>query len=147
MHADRVQRSPDLRRRRTVARDNVKEYAMLPAEFAALEPYSDWVLETEPQRYAKCLASTAAETEAFCDAAFPLLEPAMAHLSGFPLSGLPRPQRNLLLLVMSLITVSSPVEVPPQRGDGGIGLAGPELPAGSRPAIPRLRHAKTGRHA
>jgi hypothetical protein len=53
----------------------------LPAEFAALEPFSDWVLATERERYAKRLASSMAEMQAFYDAAFPLLEPATVYLS------------------------------------------------------------------
>ena len=48
----------------------------LPAEFADLEPFSDWILETERERYAKRLASTMEELQAFYDAAFPLLDKA-----------------------------------------------------------------------
>jgi hypothetical protein len=84
---------------------------MLPAEFAALEPYGDWVLATEPERYAKRLASTMAQMQAFYDAAFPLLEPALAHLDGFALPDLPEAERSLLHLMQSLIMVSFPVEV------------------------------------
>ena len=84
---------------------------MLPAEFAELEPYSDWVLAREPQRYAKRLASSMEEMQAFYDAAFPLLERAMTHLDGFPLDELPEPEHNLLLLTYSLVMVSFPVEV------------------------------------
>ena len=46
----------------------------LPAEFADLEPFADWCLETEAERYAKRLASTMDELQAFYDAAFPRLE-------------------------------------------------------------------------
>jgi hypothetical protein len=84
---------------------------MLPAEFAALDPYSDWILATEPERYAKRLAATMADMQAFYDAAFPLLEPAMAHLDVFPLHELPEAERNLLYLMQSLVMVSFPVEV------------------------------------
>ena len=84
---------------------------MLPAEFAALDPYSDWILATEPERYAKRLAATMADMQAFYDAAFPLLEPAMAHLDAFALHELPEAERNLLSLMQSLIMVSFPVEV------------------------------------
>ena len=59
---------------------------MLPAEFGSLEPFGDWILATEPERYAKRLASSMAEMQAFYDAAFPLLEPAMAYLDQFPLA-------------------------------------------------------------
>ncbi|HEX3921023.1 MAG TPA: hypothetical protein VHY31_01905 [Streptosporangiaceae bacterium] len=84
---------------------------MLPAEFAALEPYSDWILATEPERYARRLASTMAQMQAFYDAAFPLLEPALAHLDAFARRDLPEPERDLLHLMQSLVMVSFPVEV------------------------------------
>ena len=84
---------------------------MLPAEFAGLEPFGDWVLATEPERYAKRLASSMAEMQAFYDAALPQLEPAMAHLDRSALHELPEAERNLLYLMYSLIMVSFPVEV------------------------------------
>jgi hypothetical protein len=84
---------------------------VLPADFAALEPFSDWILATEPERYAKRLASSMAEMQAFYDAAFPLLGPAMVHLDELPLHDLPEAERNLLYLMYSLIMVSFPVEV------------------------------------
>lgn len=84
---------------------------MLPAEFAELEPYSAWILATEPERYAKRLASTMPEMQAFYDAAFPLLERASTYLDQFPVDDLPEPERNLLLLMFSLVMVSFPVEV------------------------------------
>ena len=61
----------------------------LPTEFADLEPFADWCLATEAERYAKRLASTMDELQAFYDAAFPRLEAAMAHLDGFALDALP----------------------------------------------------------
>lgn len=147
LNPSRVQRPPDPRRLRTVARDYVKEHVMLPAEFAALERYSDWALETEAQRYAKCLASTSAEMQAFYDAVFPLLDPAMAHLAKYPLSDMPRPERKLMLLVMSVITVPPPAEVPEPPRVPRSGAAYLKLLARPGPDIPRLPHANTGRHA
>ena len=84
---------------------------MLPSEFATLEPFSAWVLESERERYSKRLASSMEEMQAFYDAAFPLLEQASDHLDKFPLSELPEQERNLLLLMFSLVNVSFPVEV------------------------------------
>ncbi|WP_406449776.1 hypothetical protein OH768_03160 [Streptomyces sp. NBC_01622] len=84
---------------------------MLPSEFAALEPFTEWVLESERERYSKRLASSMEEMQAFYDAAFPLLEQASDHLDKFPLSELPEQERNLLLLMFSLVNVSFPVEV------------------------------------
>jgi len=37
----------------------------LPTEFADLGPYLDWDLATEPERYAKRLATSMAEMQAF----------------------------------------------------------------------------------
>jgi len=83
----------------------------LPAEFAALEPFGDWILATERERYAKRLASSMDEMQAFYNAAFPLLEAANSYLERFGLDNLPEAERNLLLLMMSLVMVSFPVEV------------------------------------
>ena len=84
----------------------------LPPEFADLDPFSDWILETERERYAKRLASPMAAMQAFYDAAFPRLADANKYLEDYPLAdGIPEPERNLLLLMMSLVLVSFPVEV------------------------------------
>lgn len=84
---------------------------MLPADFGSLEPFGDWALATEPERYARRLASSMAEMQAFYDAAFPRVRDAMAHLDRFPLRELPERELNLLHLVYSLVMVSLPVEV------------------------------------
>jgi hypothetical protein len=84
----------------------------LPAEFADLAPFSDWILEAERERYAKRLATPMEEMQAFYDAAFPRLAEANKYLEDYPLAdGIPEPQRNLLILMMSLVLVSFPVEV------------------------------------
>ena len=85
--------------------------ASLPPDFADLEPFADWALETEAERYAKRLASTMGELQAFYDAAFPRLEAVLAHLDGFELDALPDDARRLLWLSYSLVNVSFPVEV------------------------------------
>jgi hypothetical protein len=84
---------------------------MLPADFADLEPFSDWCLESEAERYAKRLASSMAEMQAFYDAAFPRLEAAMAYLDRYPLDELPEDASHLLWLCYSLVNVSFPIEV------------------------------------
>ena len=83
----------------------------LPADFAALEPFGDWILATERERYAKRLASSMAEMQAFYDAAFPELDRALAHLDRFPLDDLPVRETDLLNLMKSVVMVSFPVEV------------------------------------
>nr|MDT0666305.1 hypothetical protein [Micromonospora sp. DSM 115978] len=83
----------------------------LPAEFADLEPYAAWALQTEPERYAKRLASSMDEMQAFYDAAFARLEDAIAYCDKFPLDDLPDDARALMHLMQSLVMVSFPVEV------------------------------------
>jgi hypothetical protein len=83
----------------------------LPADFADLEPFADWALPTERERYAKRLASTMGELQAFYDSAFPRLDAAMDHLDGYDLDALPDDAKNLLWMCAALVTVSFPVEV------------------------------------
>jgi hypothetical protein len=83
----------------------------LPAEFTDLEPYSDWCLATEAERYAKRLASSMAEMQAFYDAAFPRLEEILAYLDAFDIDALREDAMRLLTLSYSLVNVSFPVEV------------------------------------
>jgi hypothetical protein len=84
--------------------------SQLPMEFADLEPYADWALGSEPERYARRLASTMVEINAFYDAAFPRLEDAAAYLDQFPLAAMPDDAKRLLHLCYSLINISFPVE-------------------------------------
>ncbi|MFV8243536.1 hypothetical protein B7435_27635 [Mycolicibacterium peregrinum] len=82
----------------------------LPAEFADLEQFSDWCLSSEPQRYAKRLASTMTEMQAFYDAVTPRAEEAISFCDKFSLDDLPEDVLNLMHLLYSMITVSFPVE-------------------------------------
>ena len=83
----------------------------LPTEFAELEPFADWSLETEAERYAKRLSSTMDELQTFYDAAFPRLEDAIGYLNKFELNALPDDATRLLWLLYSLVNASFPVEV------------------------------------
>ena len=85
---------------------------LLPPEFADLEPFAkEWCLASEPERYAKRLASTMPELQAFYDACFPRAEEAIVYLEKFPLRDLPDDAHRLLQLLYSLILVSFPVEI------------------------------------
>jgi hypothetical protein len=84
---------------------------LLPAQFADLEPYADWSLATEQERYAKRLSSSMDELQAFYDAGFPRLEEALGYLDKLEFAALPDEARNLLNLIYSLVNVSFPVEV------------------------------------
>ena len=60
--------------------------ALLPAEFADLEPFAPtWCLPTEPERWAQRLASTMEEMQAFYDACFPRAEEAIQYCDRFEL--------------------------------------------------------------
>jgi hypothetical protein len=83
----------------------------LPAEFADLEPYLAWALPTEPERYARRLASTMPQMQEFYEAAFARLEDAIAYCDTFALDHLPEEARTLMHLMQSLVMVSFPVEV------------------------------------
>jgi hypothetical protein len=82
-----------------------------PSEFADLEPYADWGVPSEGARYAKRLASTMDQLQAFYDAAFPRLEAATAYLEQFGMDNLSDDGKRLLWLYCALVTVSFPVEV------------------------------------
>ena len=85
--------------------------ATFPAEFADLEPFADWALPSEADRYAKRLASSMDELQAFYDAAFPRLEESTDYLKSVALDGISEEDRNLLWMFSALVTVSFPVEV------------------------------------
>jgi hypothetical protein len=82
----------------------------LPAEFADFEPYLDWDLAHEPDRYAKRLASSMAEMQAFYDVAFPRLDDVIEYCDKFALDDLPEDAQTLMRLMQSLIMVSFPIE-------------------------------------
>jgi hypothetical protein len=86
--------------------------ALLPPEFSDLEPLvEEWGLDSEPERYAKRLASTMDEIQAFYDAMFPRAEAAIQYLEKFPLDELPDDAFRLLKLLYSLIIMSFAVEI------------------------------------
>jgi hypothetical protein len=82
----------------------------LPAEFAEFERYLDWALATEPERYAKRLASSMTEMQAFYDATFPRLNDVIEYCDKFSLDDLPDDARTLMHLMQSLVMVSFPIE-------------------------------------
>jgi hypothetical protein len=83
----------------------------LPPAFADLEPFAEWALPTEHERFAKRLASSMDELQAFYDAALPRLDDAVEFLDQFELSALPDDASQLIWMYYSLMTVSFPVEV------------------------------------
>ena len=82
----------------------------LPADFADLEPFADWALPTADERYAKRLASSMDELQAFYDAAMARIQDALTYLDQYPLDELPEDATRLMWLYCALMTASFPVE-------------------------------------
>ena len=85
--------------------------SVFPSEFSDLEPFAEWSLQSEGERYAKRLASTMDEMATFYNAAMPRLEAAMKYLDDLDFNALPTDATRLLWLCYSLVNVSFPVEV------------------------------------
>jgi hypothetical protein len=83
----------------------------LPEPFQRLAPFSAWALPTERERRAKRLSSSMEEIQAFYDALFPQLEAVVAYLDQFPLDQLPEEAQSLYHLMLSLVEVTSAVEL------------------------------------
>jgi hypothetical protein len=107
--------------------------ATLPTEFSDLEPFAGWAVPTERARYAKRLASSMDDLQAFYDAAMARFEDAATFLEQFDMDALPDDAQRLLWLYCALVTVSFPVEVwrQPKVPDSG----STELNAVAEPAV------------
>lgn len=84
---------------------------LLPAQFAELERFAEWILDSQALRYAKRLATPMASMQTFYDVAFPRLAEMIDYCDRFPVGNLPADVKNLMYLVFSLVEVSFPVEV------------------------------------
>lgn len=84
--------------------------AKLPEQFADFEPFADWCLPTEHERYTKRITSQIDDMNAFYDTVFPRVEEALSYCDQYELGNLPDDVRNLMHLMQSLVTVSFSVE-------------------------------------
>ena len=85
--------------------------SLLPPQFAALEPFAtEWCLAIEGERYAKRVASSTPELQAFYDAFFPRTQEALDYCDQYPMDDLPDDVINLMRLLYSLVTVAAAVE-------------------------------------
>lgn len=86
--------------------------ALLPAEFAALEPFATrWAGETSAERAQQRGAWPAAERDAFHAACAPLLKPGLAYLDATPLADLNEAEQRLMRVFLSFAHVSLGVEI------------------------------------
>lgn len=85
--------------------------SVLPPGFEDLARFSEWILPTERERWAKRLASTMDELQEFYDAAFARIDAAAEYLKAVPYTDdMPDPAKHLLWLYCSLVTISFAVE-------------------------------------
>ncbi len=87
------------------------EAGIFPPEFADLEPFAEWSIEKDHDRYQKRLASSMPEMQAFYDALVPRAPATMEYLDQFDLKELPDNALRLLWLLYSLITISFAVDI------------------------------------
>ena len=85
--------------------------ATLPAEFADLEPFSDWCLEFGARALRQTPRQQHGRDAGVLRRRVPRLEAAMEHLDQYPLDALPDDASHLLWLCYSLVNVSFPIEV------------------------------------
>jgi hypothetical protein len=78
----------------------------LPAEFADLEAFGAWALETETERNHHRIASTQDEIESFAGAMLPRLDAIALYLKPYPLDGMPAQARRLFCMLLSVAEVA-----------------------------------------
>ncbi len=85
---------------------------LLPGQFSDLEPFAKtWCLPTERERFARRMATSMDEIQAFYDAFFPRAQAAIEYCEQYPLDDMPEDAQRLLQLLYSLVMASFPVEV------------------------------------
>jgi hypothetical protein len=84
----------------------------LPAEFSELEPFTDWIIETERERHLRRLATSIGDIKKFYDAMLPRMDDVMKILGRFGVDDTPPAEvRNLYLMALSFMEVSHPIEL------------------------------------
>lgn len=87
------------------------EAGIFPPEFADLEPFAEWSIEKDHDRYQKRLASSMPEMQALYDALVPRAPAAMEYLDQFDLKDLPDSAVRLLWLLYALTNVGFAVDI------------------------------------
>ncbi|HUY19834.1 MAG TPA: hypothetical protein VNE82_10475 [Candidatus Binataceae bacterium] len=86
--------------------------ASLPAQFAELEQFSEWIIPRERERHLKRIASGIDDIQRFYDAILPRMDEIMGVLKEYPIDSVPPPEvRKLYFLAFSFIEVSHPIEL------------------------------------
>lgn len=84
----------------------------LPDGFAELEPFvDDWAIDSAFKRDAKRGSTSIEERQTFYDALSPRLAEVLDRLDQTPLDQHGRPERNLMLMLLSYAHVAQSIEV------------------------------------
>ena len=84
--------------------------AGLPEQFAELDRFEAWILESQDERYEKRLASSMAEMTDLYKSVMARIAEIIEYCNQFPIDDMPEPARKLMLLSFSFIQASFPVE-------------------------------------
>lgn len=85
---------------------------ILPAQFAELEPFAEWIIPRERDRHLKRIGSGMEDLRRFYDAILPRMDEIMGVLKQYPVDSAPPPEvRNLYFLALSFMEVSLPIEL------------------------------------
>ncbi len=91
---------------------------ILPARFKSLEPWLDWALPTEPERYAKRIGTPLTEVRAFYTALQPHMQNVIRYLSAFKWGeDLTAEDENLFRLGLAFMETSIPVDLGWKRSE------------------------------
>ena len=90
----------------------------LPKAFANLEPFLDWALESEHERTDRRVTSSMDDIRAFYDAMMSRIDEVLDDLDRNWGEDIPDAERRLYLLALSLVEVSTLVELHGQRESG-----------------------------
>ena len=85
--------------------------ARLPEQFQQLEAYLEWSLPTERERIAKRVASSLDEINGFYSAISARMEEIIEYLNQYHYDALPEDAQRLCNMALSLVEVSSLVEM------------------------------------
>ncbi len=84
---------------------------LLPEQFAELEPYIDWALDTQTKRLYRRLEQPMAQLQQFYDAITPQMPAILEYLDQFALGELPEHAQRLLELTLSLAQIAPAIEM------------------------------------
>lgn len=92
----------------------------LPVQFEDLNNFTAWALPTETERNRKRRASTMAELQSFYDAILPRMDAVIAYLNQFPLDQMPVEAQRLFYMALSLMEISTAVELLGEPDESGV---------------------------